>query len=240
MFQLPDAQLFFYSRKKLVKKNVRDIVKGKNVLIIMLPGAFTPTCSASMVPGYEKNYEKFKEFDIDEIHVLSMNDPYVMDAWWKSMKIKKLKYMPDGNGALSLRINKNDGIANGDCVVEKYNKGMYKRNWRCVLLVQDGICIWSVAEEGPENGKNNCVEDPYIETTPEAVLAALKARDVSDRVKQVNNESNNLLIGGADLGSSGKLGEHNRPIQKPATINELMKEAQKDSTIPVGTVGSSG
>ena len=239
MFQLPDAQYFVYSRKKLVKKNVRDVVKGKKVLLIMLPGAFTPTCSTDMVPGYEKNFEKFKEHDVDEIHVLSMNDPYVMDAWWKSMKIKKLKYIPDGNGALSLRINQNDGVANGDCVVEKYNKGMYKRNWRCVLLIQDGICIWSTSEEAPESGKNNCETDPYVLTTPEAVLEQLAARNVSDRVKAVNAEGNSTEMGGAELGSSGKLGEHNRPIQKPTTINELVSQSDKGE-ISLGKVGSAG
>ena len=51
-----------------------------------------------------------KETEVDEIYFVSMNDPYVMDAWWKSMKIKKCKYLPDGNGALSMRIDSQGGI----------------------------------------------------------------------------------------------------------------------------------
>jgi len=47
-----------------------DVFKGKRVAVFALPGAFTPTCSTSHLPGYEKKYEELKSLGIDEVYVL--------------------------------------------------------------------------------------------------------------------------------------------------------------------------
>ena len=151
MNQLPEAQLFFLSRKKLVKKSTFDLFKGKDILLIGIPGAFTTTCP-EMVRDYENAYDTLTKLGIDDIYFVSINDPYVMDAWWKSMKIKKCKYLPDGNGAFSLRLSQQGGMASGLSVVEKYNKGMGKRSWRFVMFVEDG-CQMSFVEEQTETSQ---------------------------------------------------------------------------------------
>jgi len=58
-----------------------DLFKGKRVVLFALPGAFTPTCSSTHVPGYERNYEAIKAAGIDEIYCLSVNDAFVMRQW---------------------------------------------------------------------------------------------------------------------------------------------------------------
>ena len=64
-----------------------------------LPGAFTPTCSAKHLPGYVNNYEKYKTKGIDYIICLSVNDPFVMDAWGKDKGTgDKILMLGDGNG----------------------------------------------------------------------------------------------------------------------------------------------
>jgi len=55
-----------------------DLFKGKRVVIFSLPGAFTPTCSTTHLPGYESNYEAIKACGVDEIYCLSVNDAFVM------------------------------------------------------------------------------------------------------------------------------------------------------------------
>ena len=93
---LPNAELFFLSRKKLVRKSTTSLFEGKDVLLIGLNAAYSPT-DTEMVKEYEAAYDTFiKDTEVDEIYFVCMNDPYVMDAWWKSMKIKKCKYLPDG------------------------------------------------------------------------------------------------------------------------------------------------
>lgn len=58
-----------------------DLFKGKRCVVFSLPGAFTPTCSSTHLPGYEKNYDAIKAMGIDEIYCLSVNDAFVMRQW---------------------------------------------------------------------------------------------------------------------------------------------------------------
>ena len=58
-----------------------DYFKGKKVAIFSLPGAFTPTCSTTHLPGYEAAYEEMKSLGVDEVYCLSVNDAFVMRQW---------------------------------------------------------------------------------------------------------------------------------------------------------------
>ena len=58
-----------------------DLFKGKRVVLFSLPGAFTPTCSSTHLPGYESHYEDIKKMGVDEVYCLSVNDAFVMRQW---------------------------------------------------------------------------------------------------------------------------------------------------------------
>jgi len=193
---LPSAELFFLSRKKLVRKSTNDLFGGKDVLLIGINAAFSPV-DTQMVKDYEAEYDTFiKDTEVDEIYFVAMNDPYVMDAWWKSMKIKKCKYLPDGNGALTLRINNQGGMSGGQTVIEMYNKGMGKRTWRFALLLEDNCQMTYVEEETPDGqgSRNNLSTDPYELTSPADMLAHLKKRDQKDHIVEVNTNSLDLAM----------------------------------------------
>ena len=184
------------SRKKLVRKSTNDLFGGKDVLLIGVNGAFSPV-DTEMVKAYEAEYDTFiNETEVDEIYFVSMNDPYVMDAWWKSMKIKKCKYLPDGNGALTLRINNQGGMSGGQTVIEMYNKGMGKRTWRFALLLEDNCQMTYVEEETPDGqgSRNNLSTDPYELTSPADMLTHLKKRDQKDHIVEVNTNSLDLAM----------------------------------------------
>jgi peroxiredoxin len=68
--------------------NVAEYCSGKNVIIVGLPGAFTPTWSSQQVPGYLENQEALKEAGVDEVIVYCVNDPAVMQAWGEDQGIK--------------------------------------------------------------------------------------------------------------------------------------------------------
>src|SRR3989344_5843630 len=70
-----------------VKTN--DIFKGKKIVVFSLPGAYTPTCSSTHAPGYDKKYNDFKKLGVDEVICLSVNDAFVMFQWKKHLKLKK-------------------------------------------------------------------------------------------------------------------------------------------------------
>lgn len=208
MNQIPNAELFFLKNsrsKELVRKSTAEMFKGRSVLVVGINGAFTPT-DEKMVKDYEKLFLHFKDTTIigdpndathiDDIYFLCMNDAYVMDAWWKKMKIKNCKYLPDGNGALSLRINNQGGIAAGQGVVEMYNKGLGKRTWRYVLLVEDGCQMTFLEEEVPDGAenRNNLDIDPYILTEPEETLAFLRARQQRAKIEESNRLTEDLSL----------------------------------------------
>ena len=201
MFVLPEAQLFHIVRKKLKRTPVHDFFKGKNVLLIMGVGAFTAT-DDKMIKEFEGAYDVLcKEFDLDDILYLTMNDPFCLDAWGKSLKIKKVKLLPDGNGALSLRINQNDGLSEGDCVHTKFNQGMYRRNWRSVVLIQDLVAIWNTAEQSPKKGKDESLDDEYIETNLEAITRKLRNRNQTAHIQEENSQgTEQLLESSPDMG----------------------------------------
>ena len=197
---LPNAELFFLEGKKLVKRATQDIFDGKDILLIGLTGAFLPK-DEKMVKDFEKNYFKFKDTclvgdpdqpnHIEDIYFVSMNDAYVMDAWWKKMKIKNCKYLPDGSGALSLRLSAQGGMTPNQTVVEMYNKGLGKRSWRYVLLVENGCQMCYVEEETPDNAntRDNLDIDPYELTTASESLKMLKARQQKSTVDLVNEKA---------------------------------------------------
>lgn len=87
-----------------VKKiNITDYCAGKNVIIVGLPGAFTPTWSTTQVPGYLKSQEALKGAGIEEVIVYCVNDPAVMQAWGKDQGIEgsMVTFMADPAGDLT-------------------------------------------------------------------------------------------------------------------------------------------
>jgi len=113
-----------------VLKRTSDLFAGKTVVIVGLPGAFTPTCSNSQLPGFEDRYDEFKANGVDEIWCTAVNDAFVMFQWAKHLGIEKVKMLPDGNGDFAREL---------DMLVDKSNLGFGKRSWRYALIVKDMV-----------------------------------------------------------------------------------------------------
>lgn len=105
-----------------------ELFGGKTVIVFSLPGAFTPTCSSTHVPGYNELADVFKANGVDEIICVSVNDTFVMDAWAKDQKADKITFIPDGNGDFS---------AGMGMLVDKQDLGFGQRSWRYSMLVKD-------------------------------------------------------------------------------------------------------
>ena len=144
------------------EKSSFDYFANKRVVLFSLPGAFTPTCSTYQLPEFENNYETFKQFGIDEIYCISVNDAFVMNAWAKDQGLKNVKVIPDGSCRFTTGMRMD---------VEKENLGFGYRSWRYAVIVDNGrIEKWFI-----EPGKDDNVEDdPYGETSPARILKWLK------------------------------------------------------------------
>ncbi|ETS76231.1 peroxiredoxin pmp20 [Pestalotiopsis fici W106-1] len=71
-----------------IKYNASKEFKNKKVVLFALPGAFTPTCSASHVPGYIAKFPELKAKGVDQVICLAYNDPFVMSGWGKANGVK--------------------------------------------------------------------------------------------------------------------------------------------------------
>jgi len=139
-----------------------EFFQSKRVLVISLPGAFTPTCSTYQVPNFEKNYNKIKNLNIDEIYVISVNDAFVMRKWRIDQNVEKIKFIPDGNGQFTRHMG---------MLVDKSNLGFGMRSWRYAMVVDHGIIEKMFVEPGYSD---NASKDPYGETSPENVINYLE------------------------------------------------------------------
>ena len=79
--QIPDIEIFHLADGEPQTSKIRDILGKGKVVLFGLPGAFTSTCSKLHLPGYVANADKIKAKGIDNIFCLSVNDPFVMNAW---------------------------------------------------------------------------------------------------------------------------------------------------------------
>ncbi|WP_116474289.1 glutathione peroxidase [Zobellella maritima] len=107
-----------------------DIFKDKTVVVFSLPGAFTPTCSATHLPRYNELAPVLFENGVDDIVCISVNDTFVMNAWLADQEADNIRVIPDGNGEFT------DGMG---MLVDKQDLGFGKRSWRYSMLVKDGI-----------------------------------------------------------------------------------------------------
>jgi len=139
-----------------------EIFHDKRVVVFALPGAFTPTCSSTHLPGFEINYSRIMEQDIDEVFCLSVNDSFVMNAWFSAQEITNVKALPDGSGDFTRAM----GMS-----VKKDNLGFGIRSHRYAMVVDRGRveAIWS-----EPNKMDNLAEDPFTISDAKTVMNYLE------------------------------------------------------------------
>lgn len=82
--KLPAGNLMKIGAEGPEPVDVSTLTKGRKVVIFGLPGAFTGTCSTAHLPSFMRTVEDFKAKGVDEVICVSVNDPFVMDAWDKA------------------------------------------------------------------------------------------------------------------------------------------------------------
>lgn len=131
-----------------------DLFAGKKVVLFAVPGAFTPGCSNTHLPGYVINADKIKAKGVDSIVCLSVNDAFVMDAWGKAQNASELMMVADGNGELTRKM----GLE-----MDGSSYGLGTRCQRFAAIVEDGVIRFLAIE--PPGG--------IVETAAETLLTQL-------------------------------------------------------------------
>lgn len=114
---------------------------ARRVILVSVPGAFTPTCSNAHLPGFIQNHEHFKQLNIAAIACTAVNDSFVMHAWGQSLAADNIDMLADGNGSFVRSI----GL---DMDANAFEMG--ERGRRFALIVDDCIITHLFVEEHGE------------------------------------------------------------------------------------------
>ena len=117
-----------------------EIFSGKKVVLFAVPGAFTPGCSITHLPGYVVNADKIKAAGVDSIACMAVNDAFVMDAWGMAQNAEELLMLGDGNGTFTAAL----GLE-----LDGSGFGLGTRSQRFAMVVEDGTVTHLNVEAGP-------------------------------------------------------------------------------------------
>ena len=148
--KIPNTEIFVIEGVNPVKKNIEEYLKNKKVIIFGLPGAYTSVCSTKHLPGYVNIHQQYKDKGINHIICMSVNDPFVMDAWGKENNVGSKIIMA---GDPFLNFTKAIGAE-----LDKSERGLGIRSNRYTMFIDDmkviklqeekdaGSCVISSAE----------------------------------------------------------------------------------------------
>jgi len=145
--KIPNATFRVLTADGPQPRTTADIFDGKKVVLIGMPGAFTPTCHRNHLPGYVQKADEFHQKGIDTIAVTTTNDHFVMGAWSKAAAADgKIEFLADGNGEFAKAVGLNyDGSERGMGGV---------RSKRYSMLVENGIVKALHLEENAGKAEN--------------------------------------------------------------------------------------
>ena len=131
--EIPDSDIFHLVNGEPQKSKLREILGNGKIILFGLPGAFTSTCSKLHLPGFVANADKIKERGIENIFCLSVNDPYVMNAWGEANNTgDKIKMLSDPYLLFTKAIG---------AEVDRNSKGMGIRSNRYLMVIENFTVI---------------------------------------------------------------------------------------------------
>jgi len=145
-----------------------EVFANRRVVLFGLPGAWTPTCSSTHVPGYIANYDQIKDYGIDEVYCTSVNDSFTMNAWFTHLEVNEtVKPLPDGSGEFARKMG---------FLVKKDNLGFGDRSWRYSMVVNDGIVERMFIEPGMDD---NVETDMFVVSDAISMVAYLEEHKIN-------------------------------------------------------------
>ncbi len=138
---LPSINLTTMTSEGPKPVSLTELSAGKKVVLFAVPGAFTPTCSVQHLPGFLEKKSELKDKGIDIVACISVNDPFVMQAWGEDRKVgDDLLMLSDGNGEFTAAI----GLE-----MDGSGFGLGTRSQRYAMVIDDGVVSILNVESGP-------------------------------------------------------------------------------------------
>ena len=165
---VPNVEIKIKEGPDWVEHMTHEWFKKRRVVLVSIPGAFTPVCSSKQVPAYEEKYSELIHH-CDGVIITSVNDSCVMSAWMNSLGIEHLEWFPDGAGEFTRGMNQ---------LVWKPIQNFGYRSWRYAAVIDNCRLEKMFAEEGFNN--QGLDDDPYVQSTPEKVHQYLHDLDLKN------------------------------------------------------------
>ena len=135
--KLPDAKVFIFD-KDPKETSIKQIIGDDRVIIFGIPGAFTPTCSTKHLPGFMASDNQLSKKNIKKVICISVNDPFVMDAWGKTHNVQnKILMVADYNLDFTKKIG---------AELDLNKRGLGIRSSRYTMLIEKGNVV-KISEE---------------------------------------------------------------------------------------------
>ena len=135
--KLPDAKVFIFD-KDPKETSIKQIIGDDRVIIFGIPGAFTPTCSTKHLPGFMASDNQLSKKNIKKVICISVNDPFVMDAWGKAHNVQnKILMVADYNLDFTKKIG---------AELDLNKRGLGIRSSRYTMLIDKGNVV-KISEE---------------------------------------------------------------------------------------------
>ena len=136
--KIPDSKVFIFDNGPK-ETTIKEIIGEDKVIIFGLPGAFTPTCSVKHLPGFIAAEDLLNKKNIKKVICISVNDPFVMDAWGKTHQVQnKILMLSDYNGNFTKEIG---------AELDLNKRGLGIRSCRYTMLIEKGIVLKISKEE---------------------------------------------------------------------------------------------
>lgn len=126
-----------------------DLFKGRRVVLVGVPGAFTPACHRNHLPGFIAKEAEIRARGIDAIAVTSVNDIFVLNAWQAASGAESLEFLADGNAEFTKAI----GLE-----LDGTGFGLGPRSQRYAMLVDDGVVQILNVEDTPSKAETSSAE----------------------------------------------------------------------------------
>ena len=143
-----------------------EIFDDKKIIVFAVPGAFTDS-SKQHLQEFEDKYNDFKTAGITEIYCVSVNDSFVMNAWFKELCIQNVKPLADGEAVFT------QGMG---MLVNKPKQGFGMRSWRYSMFVVNAEVKQQFIEPGPNHAGDD--EDPFGLSSAENMLQFVKGKNI--------------------------------------------------------------
>ncbi|BAU91488.1 ahpC/TSA family protein [Methylorubrum populi] len=125
-------------------KTTDDVFKGRRVVLVGVPGAFTPACHRNHLPGFVAKREEILARGVDAIAVTSVNDIFVLNAWQQQSGAEGIEFLADGNAEFAKAI----GLE-----MDGSGFGLGPRSQRYAMLVDDGVVRILNVEDTPSKAE---------------------------------------------------------------------------------------